>query len=637
MDEELKLKLNYVAFLPKKAYNISMGTEQLHNEPLRNYAEKPDIRSTALHTLHDALSWMQFIDPNTKEQYRDLTPQEEWVVKAAQEAMKNINVKRGKSTFIREWFDDELGKTIHTDEGIPIDGILDWLHGNNNEREIAGNEELQERFDRNRIINTLERFSCPYLALCKDDETFTSRVRLEKSFIENDIRNTGNDEDNKKLAQLTMDSRKEFILPRPQFSEDEISRQELRNMITGSKNSDYTEPDNSTEGASFIKKEALATAALTAFPTTVLVDLYRYDSLMKGIGTTAAIGISAAATRYINKNRREADLYTDNSKMETIENFLKIGTLPILANVYGPDAAISLVNSVGDEAVEIVKAGAFFIFYQNLSRTTRIVKGPVISLGKSFLNKLGRDIYREYTPFNLDPTKSPLSQARTISGDAFNLLTDVTPAANYFSGKIPDSLLPDKKIRKKIDPILLKIIQNRFAEDPENPAFAFLQYEALYSFIQFIHKEKNNNHMRKSSRDIKGVENTVLDTLQNLDELALSAFPDPQTAFHLNDFQLNEFQEAKVNKHGMAYLLSLQELRDDDDPQKQIVKEQLEILTKLILGDLVISEKKMQQRIRDLKMISVKDNVEENAKKRFGSYGKGLVRLVFTRSNHRTS
>jgi hypothetical protein len=167
-----------------------------------------------------------------------LTPHEQWI-RSSIESAKQKTIDQGKDTFTNSFANLETGEVFRQEEGIPIEGLLDFIKKQVDALE-PGSPQKQELIN---AAHTLYRSSRRYTEYPErmEPSQLLGRVRQEAYFISQDHRATGDQVSDYFKGNDTLMGRLELVLPseKPEVIEPSLpepTQPEVAAPITGGGN-----------------------------------------------------------------------------------------------------------------------------------------------------------------------------------------------------------------------------------------------------------------------------------------------------------------------------------------------------------------------------------------------------------------
>lgn len=166
------------------------------------------FRMEVLRTFNKAYGYLAR-EIQTQKQSGYVAPELSWLRNTLFSARTHPDIVRGKSHFINQFRDAETGQEFQQPEGVPIEGLIDFLNRHAQTNNSDKNTEMRS------LAAKLHDQSVSYISIPErlEDSKFHARVQQEAYFISQDQRNTGRDFDNWILAEKTIKERRELEIP----------------------------------------------------------------------------------------------------------------------------------------------------------------------------------------------------------------------------------------------------------------------------------------------------------------------------------------------------------------------------------------------------------------------------------------
>lgn len=166
--------------------------------------EPRDSRETVVNAFNSSFSLLEQVPEN------QLSQEEIWT-KQAIRAAKEKTIDQGKDTFTNSFASLETGETYVQEEGIPVEGLLEFLR----KRAEPLAPDSNDKKELIRLAHVLYRNSQPFTRLPHrmEPSRLLGRVRQEAYFVSKDVRATGSDFDNWLKGEQTLMGRLELTLP----------------------------------------------------------------------------------------------------------------------------------------------------------------------------------------------------------------------------------------------------------------------------------------------------------------------------------------------------------------------------------------------------------------------------------------
>lgn len=167
-----------------------------------------DNRGTVVNVFNSAFFLLEQTPEN------ELTPEELWT-RDSIKAAKEKTIDQGKDKFTNSFANlEKTGETFTQEEGIPTEGLLEFLRKKAEPLAPDSNEKKELI----RLAHVLYRNSQPFTRLPHrlEPARLLGRVRQEAHFVSKDVRATGSDFDNWLKAERALMARLELFLPLPE-------------------------------------------------------------------------------------------------------------------------------------------------------------------------------------------------------------------------------------------------------------------------------------------------------------------------------------------------------------------------------------------------------------------------------------